>query len=139
MLLHDRGYSDGGKGEVKTGAVIQFAGGADRSVVSVDDVFRDRKAEPRAAGFAGTRFIDAIKALEEPGQMFRSDSLAEVANIEFDIFRVIPRADDDPIGARRVFECVVNEVGENLVDGVPIGPHDAGSVVFNDKRDAACL
>src|ERR1700690_4006910 len=58
----------GGEREQEGAAVAEFAFGADRATVGEHDVFGDGEAESGAAGFAGAGFVDAIEALEKPGQ-----------------------------------------------------------------------
>jgi hypothetical protein len=58
------GYG-GWEREEEDGAVVQFAFGVDGTGVREHDVFRDCETESGAAGFAGARFVDAIKAFEE--------------------------------------------------------------------------
>ena len=64
--------------------MVEFAFGADGAAVGEHDVLGDGEAEAGAAGFAGTRFVDAIEAFEKARQMFGGDAGAEILHIEFD-------------------------------------------------------
>src|SRR6266404_7621726 len=83
-LHHFSFRSGGGQSEEKGGAVAKIAFGADGAAVGQHDVLRDGEGEAGAAGFAGARFVDAIKTFEETRQMFGGDAGAEILHIEFD-------------------------------------------------------
>src|SRR5215469_18243412 len=51
-------------------SVPQLAFHSRLAAVVEHDVFHDRQTQARAAGLARTRFVDAVKALEQAWQMF---------------------------------------------------------------------
>ena len=111
----------GGEGEDERGAVVQFAFGADRSAVGEHDVFGDGEAEASPSGLAGASLVDAIKAFKETGQMLGRNAGAEILDVELDSPSGGPCAQDDASAGAAVFHRVVDEVGEDLVNGLAVG------------------
>ena len=99
----------------------QFAFGADRSAVGQHDVFGDGKSEAGASGFAGAGFIDAIEALEETREVLGGNAGAEILYAEFDGVGKRPGAKHDASAGGSVFQGIVDQVGEDLVDGFAVG------------------
>lgn len=85
------------------------------------NVFDDRKAKARSAGFPRTRFIDSIETLEQARQMFGWNARAEVSNIELKLTGPLYRSDLNLLAARSVFQSIVDQVREYLVDRILIG------------------
>ena len=73
--------------------MVQFAFGPDRATVYANDVLSDCQSQPVTAALARTRFVNAVKTLEQPGQMLRGDPRAVVMHKEFDGTFQIARAD----------------------------------------------
>src|ERR1700730_7088414 len=71
------------EGEQESAAVVEFAFGADGATVGEHDVLGDSEAEAGAAGFARSRFVDAIEALEKTRQMLGGDARAGILHLEF--------------------------------------------------------
>src|SRR5664280_2341923 len=74
-------------------AVVQFAFGPDRAAVYANDVLGDCQSQPGAAALARTRFVNAVKTLEQPRQMLRGYPWAVVVHKEFDGAFQVTRAD----------------------------------------------
>src|ERR1700722_17971803 len=114
-------FSGGGEGEEEDGAMGQFAFGADGTAVGEHDVFGDGEAEAGASGFTGAGFIDAVKAFEQAREMFGSDAGAEILDEEFDGVRDSTGSEDDSSARGSVFQGIVDQVGEDLMNGFAVG------------------
>ena len=99
--------------EVEGGAAAQFAFCPDASAVGQDDVLDDGQTEAGAARLARARFINAIEALEDAGEVFAGDAGAEVADGELDLGGDLalivrdeqPCAGDDALAGLAILEC----------------------------------
>ena len=87
-LLKDSGNSDRSgnrrqwEREMEGCALAQLALCPDAAAVGLDDVFDDGKTEAGAAGFARTRLVDAVEALEDALEVVGGDAGAEVLHGE---------------------------------------------------------
>ena len=113
--------SGGGEGEVEAGAFAEFALGPDLAAVAGDDVFHNGEAEAGAALITGAGFIHTVKALEDAIDGFGGNAGAVVLNADFNlaIFQGAAKHFDGAVEAA-VFNGVVHEVGEDLVEAVGI-------------------
>ncbi len=89
--------------------------------MGADDVLGYGEAEAGASGFAGAGFVDAIEAFEEAWQMFRRNARAKVAHEEFHAMVGGTRPEFDARAGTPILHRVVDQVGENLVDGFAVG------------------
>jgi len=114
---------DLGRGERKQEhrAVGEFAFSADGAAVGQHDVFGDGEAEAGSSGLAGAGFIHAIEAFEEAWKMLGGDTSAEILHTKFDGVGKLAGAENDASAGRAVFQGVVDEVREDLVDGFAVG------------------
>src|SRR5262249_15165632 len=99
------------------------------------EVFDDGQSESGAAGFARTRLVHAVKALEDAGQVFGWDARPRVAHLyRLTIFGVYGEHCDGAAGVIE-FDRVVHEVDQNLIEPPPVG---VDVEIFGDlvvKRD----
>ena len=91
------------------------------------------EAEAGATGLAGAGFIYTVEALEDAVEMLKGDSLAEVADTELDgldgVGQLAGTDDDAGVGLAAgltVFDCVFDEVAEDLDYGVEVSEDQAG-------------
>src|SRR5262245_52908120 len=75
----------------------------------------DREAQPYAAVCPGTASVDAIEAIENTLAMHCGDSRPSVLYLDHCLVRT-PRiqTDGDRAANRRVFYCIVNQIGEGM-------------------------
>jgi hypothetical protein len=108
-----------GEGEGKFGPAAHFALYADFPALRLDEVFDDRQAESSAAEFARTGLIDAIETLKQTGEIFRRDADAGILDEDFGERKggEIAHADDDGAVFGGVFQGVIDEIRQNLIDG----------------------
>ena len=99
----------------------KFAFGADGTSMGQHDVFGDGESQASAAGFARTGFIDAIEALEETREVLGGNAGAEILYAEFDRMRNHAGTEDDASAGGSVFQGIVDQVREDLVDGFAVG------------------
>src|ERR1700722_20964709 len=98
------------EGEQESAAVVEFAFGADGATGGEHDVLGDSEAEAGAAGFARSRFVDAIEALEKARQMLGSDARAEILHVEFDSTAGGARGADHAPAAAAAPPWIINEI-----------------------------
>ena len=90
------------------------------------DVFDDRQPQSGAAEVSGARFIDPIKALGETRQIFFRNSRARVTDGDFDLRSAAVLRRNQCRGKRDftaqggVFECVIDEIDEQLLQSVKV-------------------
>src|SRR4051812_2479865 len=109
-----------GQGEAEDGLLWRLALGAQLASVGEHDVLGDGEAEAGAARLARTGLVHAVEALEEARQVLGRNALAVVANVELDGASLLARAHLHTLSPGTVFQGVVHEVGEDLVDGVTV-------------------
>ncbi len=85
------------------------------------DVLGDGEAEARASGLAGPGFVDTVEAFEQAREMLGGDAGAEVLNEEFHGMGNGAGPENDSPAGRAVLQCIINQVGKNLVDGFAVG------------------
>src|SRR5579864_3255778 len=84
-------------------------------------MFGDGEAETGASRFAGAGFVDTVEALEQARQVFGGNAGAEIADVELDAAFYRPRAQQDSLSRACVLHRVLDQIGENLVDGLAVG------------------
>ncbi len=99
----------------------QFAFGADGAAVGQHDVLGDGEAEAGASGFAGAGFVDAIEAFEQAREVLGGDAGAEILDEEFYGVGNGAGAEDDSSAGGAVLQGIVDQVGEDLVNGFAVG------------------
>src|ERR1043166_8312291 len=110
-----------GEGEVKGGAVAEFARSPDTTTLSLHEVFDDGQAEAGAALLARAGLVHAIKAREDAFEGFGGNAGAVVANEDFDVARWRGlRADGDGAAVAAILDGVINEVAEDLAGAVGV-------------------
>jgi len=88
------------------------------------------RPRPVAAGFAGAGFIDAIEAFEQARKVLGGNTGAEIPNAEFYSVWNRAGAEDDASAGSTVFQRVVDQVGEDLMDRFTIGKN-GGEAFWN--------
>src|SRR5262249_41430959 len=83
-----------------------------------DDMFHDGQPQPGSAALARTGLVHTIKALEDPGQVLRSDAWAEIAHKKLYSLSLLPRANYDFLSALSITHRVADQFAEDLVHGV---------------------
>src|ERR1700722_5956326 len=111
------------EGEQESAAVVECALGTDGATVGEHDVLGDSEAEAGAAGFARSRFVDAIEALEKARKMLGGDARAEILHVEFDSTAGGAGAENDATTRAPVLHGIVDEIRKHLVNGFAVGPH----------------
>ena len=124
----------GGESKQESRTMREFAFGTNRSTVGEHDVFSDGEAEAGASGFARAGFVDAIEAFEQAREVLGSDAGAEILHEELDCMRNRAGAEDDSPAGTTVLQSVVDQVGEDLVNGFAVG-EDQGKML--DRRTVA--
>ena len=76
-----------------------LAGDGDPPAVQRDQLVHQRQPDARALVGAGARPLDAVKALEQPGQLGGGDADAGVRHLQLDVIAGGPQRDRD--AARR--------------------------------------
>ena|SRR5580700_6260717 len=104
--------------------------------MSEGDVFGDGKSQAGAAGLTGSGLIDSVEALEEAWKVFRGDARAEVADIKFDAALAITSAQNDLSAGCGILHRILNQVGEDLVDGFAIRVDRRGGNFFDGKFES---
>src|SRR4051812_44147759 len=94
-------------------------------------MLHDCQAKSGTAAFARAGFVDAVKTLKDAGQVFRSDTRAEVAYEELNTVFMLMRADNDFFSVLSIADSIANKVGKNLMHGITIGQHGPIWNVFN--------
>ena len=84
------------------------------------DVLGDGEAEAGPAGFAGTGFVDAVETFEKARKVLGGNAGAEVADIKFDATLRGAGAELDASAGAAVLHRVIDQVGENLVNGFAV-------------------
>ena len=110
----------------------QFALGANGTAMGQHDVFGDGESQPSAAGFSGARFVHAIEALEEPREVLGGNAGAEILHAKFDCMGNRTRAKDDATAGSPIFQGIVDQVGEHLMDGFAVG-QNGGKTFWNGQ------
>jgi len=86
-----------------------------------DDVLGDGKTQACASAFTRARFIDTIETFKDAGEMFGWNSRAKIADVELHSVIDIARSEFDAAAFVGGLGGIVDEVGEDLEDGVAIG------------------
>ena len=115
--------------------MIEFALGADDAAMGEHDVLGNGQPQPGAAGFAGTGLVYPVEALKQAGQVFGRNAGTEILHIKFDASGDGTSSQHNPPPGMSVFQRIVHQVRENLMDGLGIGSHLGGSVVFDFQFD----
>src|SRR5579871_3468775 len=130
-----------GEGENERASCVQLAFGADGATLRLHHILGNCEAKTGASGLSGTGFVDPIEAFEDAVEVLGSNSLTKVADAELDgidRFRDLAGADDHPamesVAGSAVFDGVLDEIAENLKDGVGVG-EDLGIGEFADLKD----
>lgn len=100
--------------------MAKFAFRTNRASVSKHDVFGDGETEAGAARFAGAGFIDPVKTLEQARQVLGADARSEVLNEKLHCMRNGSRAKDHASSGRAVFQRIVDEIREHLMNRLPV-------------------
>ena len=131
------------KDEPDVGAALVAVGGAGTTAMGVGDCFDDREPESRTA--ARACMVGATEALEGVRQETGRKAIAVVGDVHLDAAVLLSAGDLD--GPVPVPECVVDEVGERLLDpnGVELRlqlrwgeSHDAPPLVVSARFETPC-
>src|SRR5271163_783881 len=110
------GSVDERNGEGELGAAADFAFDPEAAAVGFNDVLGDGKAEAGATGFAGTRGIHAIEALENSLLISERDADAGVGDGDDGFASGRGGSDADGSARQGVLDGVVEQVLENFAE-----------------------
>ena len=65
--------------------------------------------------------------------MFGRNTRSEIADIEFDSLVAAARPYHDASAGRAIFDGIVHEIGEYLVDGLTVGADHSGCRIFESR------
>src|SRR5262249_16388578 len=116
-IAHDVGQRDG-----EGGARAWLTDGADCAVHGLGEVFDDTEAQPGAAHLARARPVHAVEAFENPWQVAGGDADAVVAHLDKGMPALRPDAHAHLAALGRVLDGVVEQVVEDVVDRILVGP-----------------
>ncbi len=89
------------------------------------DPIGDGQADAGSAKFTASRFVDAVKAFEDPGMILLRNSDSRVAHTKDGaiVIIIIARFEPEFDDSRRwgVFDCVVKEDSQQSLHGAAVG------------------
>src|SRR2546428_12893154 len=98
--------------------------------MGLHDVLDDRESEPRPSERPRARLLHPEEALGEARKVLRWNPATRVRDVDLDHARVrpTPRTNgyDDPAAGWRVFDGVVDQVDQHLLQAVGVGEHRRG-------------
>ena len=96
----------------------------------LDDVFDDRQTKTRSTLFAGACFIDAVKPLENAGEIVRGNTGAGIGDRNLDV--VVFGDSPDHYRARRTIEFyrIVQEIDQCLLKREAIPENLSAAYLF---------
>src|SRR5580692_858314 len=101
--------------------MVEFALGTNRAIMRQNDMLCDRQSQTSPTRFARASLVHAIETLEQSWQVLIRNARAEIAHVKLNSTIRPPRSQHQPATRRSIFEGIVNEVGENLMNGLAIG------------------
>src|SRR5205807_6464138 len=103
-------------------SLTQAARGVDAAIHRLHQMLDDRQAQAGPAQFPRAGLVHAIEALEDMWQVLLGDAYAVVLNLQANLTVLCPPADADAASGRSVFERVIDEVFEDLVNSFLVRP-----------------
>ena len=85
-----------------------------------DDAFDQRQTKPYAARLRRSRRVRPIEAVEDERKMLSRDATAGVVNLNLHRAAIAGRVPGDPAAARRVGQCIGNQVAQGTLEQVSI-------------------
>src|SRR2546425_9788660 len=111
---------------MKCRALSDPAGRVHIALHGLNEVLDNGQAQAGAAQFARAGLVDAIEALEYSRQILLRDADAGVRHLQMDSTLRAPPAYADASAGRGIFEGVVDQVPQDLVERILVRPGDYG-------------
>src|SRR5579875_575872 len=112
----------GWKADGERGALPRPAGGVDAAAHGLDQVLDDRQTQAGAAQFARTRLVHAVEAFKDAWQIGLGNANAGVGHFQAYLLPLAPPTHRDSATLGRVFDGVVEQVIEDLLQGFLVRP-----------------